>query len=122
MPFLRDGRYLGAGEGHHTVGWYTRDGDKIGVDMDVTQHGIAVTIFGETKKHTEARIEGKLNKPGKIPGALHPAWAEKPDYATAHQTSGYTRVTAGYGQAGRCGLMAITAAPVGRYLLGRHVI
>ena len=70
--FLRKGEYLAAGEDHHAVGSYKEDGDKIDVDVNVTQHGKTRTVFGETKKHIEARIEGKLKKPGKITGTLHP--------------------------------------------------
>ena len=70
--FMLNGQYLAAGKDHHAVGSYKEDGDKIQVDVNVTQHGKTTTVFGETKKHIEARIEGKLEKPGKITGRLHP--------------------------------------------------
>ena len=70
--FMRNGRYLAAGGDHHAVGSYKEDGDKISVDVDVTQYGKARTVFGETKKHIEVRIEGKLEKSGEITGKLHP--------------------------------------------------
>lgn len=70
--FLLEGQYLAAGADHHTVGSFKEDGDRIDVDLNVTQHGKTQTIFGETKKHINARIEGKLKEPGEITGTLHP--------------------------------------------------
>ena len=71
--FLRKGRYLGAGADHHSVGAYEEDGDNIKMQLKVTQHGKARTLFGESKKQVEAVIEGKLKKAGKITGIAHPA-------------------------------------------------
>ena len=70
--FLLEGQYLSAGGEWHAVGSYKEDGDKISVDLKSTQHGKAVTVFGETKKNVKARIEGELKEPGKITGALYP--------------------------------------------------
>ena len=71
--FLRDGRYLGAGADHYSVGSYEEDGEKITVDVNIKQHGKTRTIFGESKKQVEARMEGTLKKSSKIIGTSHPA-------------------------------------------------
>lgn len=71
--FLHKGEYLSAGADHYSVGTYEEDGDKITVDVKIKQHGKTRTIFGETKKQVEARIDGKLKKSGKITGMSHPA-------------------------------------------------
>ncbi len=70
--FMLEGQYLAAGGDYHAVGSYEEDGDKFSVALKSTQHGKARTVFGETSKHVEARIEGKLKKPDKITGTLHP--------------------------------------------------
>jgi len=70
--FMLNGQYLAAGKDHHAVGSYKENGDKFSVDVISTQYGKVPTVFGETKKHVEARIEGKLKKPGKITGTLYP--------------------------------------------------
>lgn len=70
--FLVKGQYLSAGKGHHSVGRYSGDGGNIEVTVDVTQHGSAQTVFGETKKHIEAMIEGRLEGTDSIVGKLNP--------------------------------------------------
>lgn len=70
--FLEGGRYLGAGSDHHSVGAYEVDGENISIQSQITQHGKARTVFGETKKRFDTQFEGKLAKSGKIVGVSHP--------------------------------------------------
>ena len=73
IAFMQNGQYLAASADHHTVGRYEEDGEKIELKTQITQHGKTRTIFGETKKKVEMRIEGKQKKSGKIVGLAHPA-------------------------------------------------
>ena len=70
--FLRNGQYLAAGGDYHALGSYQEDGDKFIADVKSTQHGKVPTVFGETKKHVKARIEGEMKEPDKITGTLYP--------------------------------------------------
>lgn len=80
--FLEKGRYLGGGAVIFSQGTYVVDGNKIKIELKVTQHGEKQAIFGEKRKHfsTEAtakrdgdKIEGKVRlKGGKSSAAEYP--------------------------------------------------
>ena len=70
--FMQQGKYFGAGLDHHTLGVYEEDGENIKIQSQVTQHGKARTVLGETKKRFDTQFEGELKKPGKIIGVSHP--------------------------------------------------
>ncbi|MCU7836096.1 MAG: hypothetical protein KZQ83_12710 [gamma proteobacterium symbiont of Taylorina sp.] len=57
--FLEKGRYLGGGAIMFSKGTYVRDGKKIKIEIDVTQHGEKQTIFGEKRKHFSTTMTGK---------------------------------------------------------------
>ena len=71
--FLLNGQYLAAGADHHSVGSYEEDGEAIKAKIKVSQHDKTRTLFGESKKQVDIRIEGKLKKTGKIVGSGYPA-------------------------------------------------
>ena len=54
MAFLKDGKYLGAGPNHYSVGSFKEDGDNLEMSVVVTQHGQLRTIFGK-------KFAGKLH-------------------------------------------------------------
>lgn len=70
---LREGHFFAASAEHHSLGSYETDGADLVVKARVTQDGKVQTIFGETKKHVDMRIEAKQKKSGKIVGFAHPA-------------------------------------------------
>ena len=70
---VRDGQYFAASTEHHSVGDYEEDGEKITVRARITQDGKMRTVFGETKKRLEMRIDAEHNKSGKVVGFAYPA-------------------------------------------------
>lgn len=76
--FMVNGKYLSAGSEHHSVGGYEEDGEQVRIWAQTTQDGEVRTIFGETRKLLDIRIEARQEKPGEIAGSVYPA--DNPDF------------------------------------------
>jgi hypothetical protein len=70
--FLQNGRYLGAGADHHSIGSYTSSDGIVKVKLRLTQHDQTRTVFGSKKKQVDIHIEGKIKKSGKVTAIAHP--------------------------------------------------
>jgi len=77
--FMQGGRYLGGGVDHHSIGSYSETDGTLKVRARVTQHGTLRTVFGETKKKMDLRMEGVFDKDDTILGKAYPSGKKKLD-------------------------------------------
>lgn len=71
--FMQGGRYLGAGIEHYSIGSYNETEGTLAVHTLTTQHGKTRTVFGETSKEIDLRIECVLEGRDTIQGKAFPA-------------------------------------------------
>ncbi len=59
---LEDGRVLGGGRNHMSVGEYTLDGRKLEIRVDQDYFGEPRTLFGEKRRQFSVGFVGKVKK------------------------------------------------------------
>lgn len=73
--FLENGRVLGGGNNHYSVGSYTQSEDQLSMVLSVEYHGHVRTRFGESREKISVKFNGKQDGM-EITGTL-----ERPDRA-----------------------------------------
>lgn len=85
---LRDGRAVGGGNNHHSVGSYTLDGDAVSATLAIRYHGTPRTMFGSTEREFTLEIRGQ-RADSQITGEMYRADrpALKLPFRLTHQAS-----------------------------------
>ena len=69
---FKDGRALGGGRNHHSIGTYSVEGDEVTASLEIRYHGTPRTMFGSTEREfpleikgrrDDVRIEGEMCRP-----------------------------------------------------------
>ena len=80
--FMKDGKYLGAGPNHYSVGHYKEDGDNLEISINTRQHGDMRTLFGQKSvDKMQITFQGKVKK-NKIIGTTKAKGIKKFDLLT----------------------------------------